>query len=303
MKSPSNDAANLAASLADPYRSPPPVLCAPPRHVPLGVRLRLMFGGFIPMFGFFFYLVGFVISLGIAPSIELPSSDGPHDTVPAEVTSVYSSNVKVNNERVWAVEFGFRVDGRYHTGKSFSTTQAAVGQHYDAEVPRGQPERAVLAGMTRKPMPLWCAFVLLFPLVGIAFVLVAVTRGRRAARLLAEGEVARGKLVGKRATNVSVNNRTVFELRFEFIATNGEKYEAVARTHQPALLEDEPTEQLVYLAAAPEQATLIDHLPGAPRVQPDGTIAAPHPARVAVPLLMPLAAAAVTVGGIVIALG
>jgi hypothetical protein len=278
------------------------VLCAPPRHVPFGVRLRLMFGGFIPLFGFAFYLIGFVISLGLSSSMELPGDGGPHDTVPAKVTSVFSSDVRVNDQPVWAVEFDFRVDGRYHTGVSYSMTQPAVGARYDAEVPRGHPERAVLAGMTRKPMPLSGAIAFLFPLVGLTFVLVAVTRGRRAARLLAEGEVARGKLVGKRATNVVINERPVFELRFEFIAKDGEKYEAVARTNQPASLEDESTEQLVYLAAAPQQATLIDHLPGAPRVQPDGTIAAPPPALVVVLLLVPLTAAAVTVGGIVFAL-
>jgi hypothetical protein len=62
-------------------------------------------------------------------------------------------------------------------------------------------------------------------------------------------------------------------MRFEFEADDGKRYQTVARTHQTEKLEDDKLEPLLYLPADPRQATLIDHLPGAPRINPDGTIA------------------------------
>jgi hypothetical protein len=47
----------------------------------------------------------------------------------------------------------------------------------------------------------------------------------------------------------------------------------VTRTHEPRYLEDEPTEQVLYLPSDPRWATLLDDLPGRPRVRDDGTIA------------------------------
>jgi flagellar motor switch protein FliG len=114
-------------------------------------------------------------------------------------------------------------------------------------------------------MPIWCLFVVLFPLIGLAFLTFGVRTGRKAARLLADGMPSVGTRIREEATNVRINNRTVMKYFYEFPAEDGNVYEATASTPQADTLaaKEQP---LLYNPANPGDATLIAHLPYRPQV-------------------------------------
>lgn len=102
--------------------------------------------------------------------------------------------------------------------------------------------------------------------VGAVMAALAFRRGLAVLRLLRRGVLTQAKLAGKTATNVEINERTVYELKFRF-EVGGRRYAATARTHEPEKLEDDAEEPLLYLPDDPSKASLVDHLPGALQVK------------------------------------
>lgn len=101
----------------------------------------------------------------------------------------------------------------------------------------------------------------LFSCVGAVMAGLSFRRGLKLLKLLRRGILTRAKLVEKTATNVEINERTVYKLKFRF-EVGGRRYAAMARTHEPELLEDDAQESVLYLPDDPSQASLVDHLPG-----------------------------------------
>src|SRR5690606_3932930 len=101
--------------------------------------------------------------------------------------------------------------------------------------------------------------------IGFVIVWFGIRNGLRAIQLLRDGELTTGALMNKTATNVQVNNQPVYKFTFSFTASNRRTYETIAKTHNVAFLEDEEAEFLVYNPLRPEQAVLVDSLPGKPR--------------------------------------
>jgi hypothetical protein len=294
----------LAPFDGDPYRSAPPPLCPPPRRVPLSVRLVLACGGFNALFGWAFIV--------ISGGFWLIAADGGSfvrgrnvERVAARLTSVEQLPPRSKHkEHPYALHFSFTSGGRTHTGTSYAKRPPTVVDGWDADVPRDYPRFACLRGAECEGAPAVAVVVggTVTLLIGLWFVVGAARTGRRAALLLEHGAVTRGRLVGKRATNVTVNDRLVWELRFEFETADGVKRHAWARTNRPEVLEDEPNEQLLYLPADPSQATVVDHLPGAPRVTRDGHIAPASLRNVVLVSILPVAALILHVVGPCLAL-
>jgi hypothetical protein len=191
-----------------PYRTPPPRLEPPPRHVPLLLRVRLLIGDDLALFGWLF--LGFCLPF--------------HSFWPEADLSLFS-----------------------------------------------------------------LVLVVLFPLVGLVLALRGIPRGLRRIRLLRSGRPALGRLVDRRATNVTINDEPVIALTFEFTTEDGATARVVERTHRPQLLEDDEEEPLLYDPQWPERAALLDHLPGAPRVDGRGRLHVKLGPRTFLPLLLPLA--------------
>ncbi|MBW2733698.1 MAG: hypothetical protein JRH20_15025 [Deltaproteobacteria bacterium] len=112
-----------------------------------------------------------------------------------------------------------------------------------------------------------------FTLIGPAFLGVggvlttmAFSRGLKVLKLLRHGVLTQAKLSSKTATGGEINERRVYELKFRF-EVGGQRYAAMARTHEPEKLEDDATEALLYLPQDPSHARLIDHLPGRLKVK------------------------------------
>jgi hypothetical protein len=136
------------------------------------------------------------------------------------------------------------------------------------------PRQSRIEGMRRKMFGPFVLFVLVFPIIGLSIVVFTMRLGRKRARLLADGVLAEGKLVNRRATNTTVNKRRVYELTFRFTAYDGSQREVKSRTSMTDRLEDEALEPLLYSPSDPTLAYMLDEVPSRPEVNEVGELKA-----------------------------
>lgn len=255
------------------------LLAAPPRSVPLSLRLKLLFGGFSNFFGWFFIGFGlmFVWVFGATQALHnLAFYSGDLAVTEGQVTAVVPTNVRINKTQVDAYRYRYRVDGTDYAG----ATEYFHGEFKPAdsvriEFPLRDPARSRIAGLDFAPLGAYIAAP--FPLIGLIFVVIGLRHGSKGIRLLRTGRIATGELIKKRDTGTRINDAPVFEYSFRFKAADGYPYIATAKTHDWEPLESEDGipgkgEPLLYNPRKPSDAVLLDDLPGTPRIGPSGEI-------------------------------
>ena len=274
-----------------------------PRSVPTSVRLRVLFGGFINQFGWLFFGFGMIFFWIFVLNSDLTGwlvFSGELETVEGVVTESRGTGASVGGSDhsegtpVYANAYRFSYDREEHSGVSYATgRKLEAGQSVKIEMPKGDPSRSRIEGMRTALFGPFAAAAAIFPFVGLCFVIFGLRKGRKAIRLLRDGKQAEGTLVSKKATSTRVNKQPVYKLTFEFTADDGRTYQAVAKTHQTEDLEDEAREPLLYDPVDPSYATMLDALPGRPRIDDMGTI---HGGSVVKTLLVSIVPAASVVG-------
>ena len=181
-------------------------------------------------------------------------------------------------------------DDAEYKGVSFNTgRQFKEGQKVTVEYPQGKPRTSRIKGMRQKPVGLLGLLPVVFPLLGLLFIIAGIRKGIKANRLLALGEQTTGTLKSKEKTRSQVNKKNVYKLTFEFNTPEGTTYQAVAKTHETKKLEDQKEEPLLYDPVLPSYAVMLDDLPGNPRIQQNGTIRAGSAIETIKVLVIPLA--------------
>lgn len=269
-------------------------LAQPPRQVPWLVRSQVLFGGFLNQFGWAFFGFGFIFVWIFGLNADLSGLLAPlrtMETAEGIILRVEETSATVNETPVYAYTYTFRVESleKEFQGSSYSTgRQFEPGWTVTVEYLVSNPDVSRIQGMRQAIFGPWVlCLVLIFPLIGLVFIIIGLRNGFKADRLLAAGQIAWGELKSKEPTGVRVNNQPVYKLTFEFRAEDGGVYEAVAKTHLPHLLEDEVEEQLLYDPRQPTHAVLLDELPGSPDIDELGYI---HPTSLRdglLPLVLP----------------
>ena len=268
------------------------LLAPPPRPVPLPLRLQVLFGGVANIVGWALFGFGMIFFWAFALNSDLGSLyhfSGPLETAPGVVVESRETNASENKQRVYAHEYSFRFDRTDYQGVSYATgQQLSPGAPVQVEFPHGNPAVSRIQGMRRGTFGPAVIFVVIFPFIGLCFVVFGLWSGLRAAHLLAHGRLAFGTLASKTPTNTRVNNQTVYKLTFDFTIEDGRRCQATARTHQPRKLEDDTQECLFYDPHRPERAVLFDSLPGSPRITSAGSFDSGWTAGALLALLLPL---------------
>ncbi len=117
---------------------------------------------------------------------------------------------------------------------------------------------------------------LIFPAVGILFLLNALKRNFKTVDLLTNGKFSSGKVINQEKTNVSINEQPVIKYTVRFKADNGRQYEVSSKTHHYDRIGDESEEKVLYLSADPSWGEIFDSIPNRPEFLPDGSIKPPH---------------------------
>ena len=253
-------------------------LSPPPRRVPIALSIRVVLGGMLGQLGWFLVGFGFIFVWafdaggGVISAIRF---GGELATVEGTTTGRRDLNLSIDDEQAYETSYMFEVGGQTFAGVSYATGYyVPEGQRLPVEYRASDPTISRLQGMRASVMGLMIAFVFVIPLMGLAFVRSGLISGLRARRLLSEGQLALGTLKSKEPTNTRVNEQTVYRMTFEFTAARGGTYEVVTNTHLATKLLDEERERLVYDPRSPSDATLLDDLPGRPRIDSRGNFQA-----------------------------
>jgi hypothetical protein len=190
------------------------------------------------------------------------------------VTAVESTNASENDSPVYLVAYQFVApDGTTHTGTSYTTGLVyEPGDRVTVEFGLRHPEDSNLKGARRAMFGPGALFTVIFPAIGLVFVVVGMWDGVKANQLLRSGRLALARLRSAEGTNASVNNRPVIKLVFEFVAHDGTPHAVTIRTSLPEPLEDEAEEIVLYDTGDPDYAVMLDGLPGPPRLTAQGEL-------------------------------
>lgn len=239
------------------------------RHVPLKVRLRVLSGGF----SFFFGLM-FLLGPGIGLAFMLPmvdwqsfrfNNEADVRLAQGRLYKISATGTEVNDRRIYAYHYTYSPNGDgILSNVSYAPRIAIeVPDQVDVEYLASKPAISRIRGMGGGSLPPFFLFFMLpFLLVGGGFLGKGIVKGVRANRLLAVGELTRGVLVNKKATNTTINEERVYAYEFEFQA-KGQTFRAKGRTRFTHLVEDEEQELIVYDPHNPQQALIVDTLPRA----------------------------------------
>ena len=236
------------------------------RDINLWMIIRIWFSDVLNVIGFFFFLFSlpFVLVFGASMFTFSPSFDKNDPSVKAKIQDAIATNSYINDVQVFEYVYEYETtDGGTYEGSGFVTGyEYEIGDEIEVKYKRNQPELSLATGMRDGAFGGWIALlVLIFPLVGGIMLFFGTKKAVNSIRILKYGEIAQGKFISKESTNVKINEQTVYKLKFEFTAKNGEKYETYSKTHKPHLLEDDEFEKLVYDRDEPENAVLVDTLP------------------------------------------
>lgn len=268
------------------------MLSPPPRSLSMPHRLAILAGGFSSQFGWLFFGFGMIFFWVFVMQSEarywfLPGGDWQQST--GIVLEQAYASAEVNNQPVYRHRIRYAVAGAdsmesvcYVDGTAFQ-----AGARVPAEYPEKRPHEGRIAGSRRQMFPAVVSFVLIFPIVGLVFVVAGLRQNFKNTDLMIYGNMARGRFVEKTPTNTEINKQRVYRYTFEFNTPDGRTWRASGNTHQYHLLEDEESERILYHPNDPSFAVLFDLIPGLPEIGPDGGFM-PRP-RVYLSLLLPLA--------------
>jgi hypothetical protein len=270
-------------------------LARPPRRLGPSLILQTLFGGMLQQMGWLFAGFGMVFVWAFVGQAEIAWKlrAGTTAEIEARVTGSVDTGASVNETPVRGTRYVFEMAGRQFENVSYATGHAlAEGATATVEYSTGDPQMSRIKGMRSAMFGPAVLFVLIFPGIGLAFVLGSLRGRMRELHLLRHGIAGFAKLVDKSPTNTRINNQTVYRLRFEFRTRDGRTGHVEASSHQPEALEDEAEEAILYDPQAPERATVLDGLPGHAGIGGDGQLHGGARAALA-RLVLPLA----TLGG------
>jgi hypothetical protein len=246
----------------------------PPRRVPLSLRVVNFFnaGAQVGWAVFGFGMIFFWAFTWNA-DYSFVNFRGSHSKVLGRVTGVEDTRASENKQHIHAHHYEYSVLGVPYEGTSWTKEgQLSPGSVVDVEYDEGDPKRSRIAGMRRGMFSPGVLFVVIFPAIGLALLIVFTRIGTKRNELLRDGVFTTGVLKSRRPTNMTVNKRPVFELIFEFKTRDGRKCEATARTTDPSRLEDEAQEPLLYDPENPSKAYVLDEAPARPKVEMNGDL-------------------------------
>ena len=266
----------------------------PPRRIHLFTKATILTGGFFQQFGWIFFTMGSLFSWIFIPASTVKfwfEFGKKWQETPGKIVASEQTNSSVNDVTVYSYLHSFELNGERYTGKSFTAGQQFQdGEEATIRYDANNPGDSYVAGTDRAVFPAFVLFVLIFPIVGLAFIIYSLLSNWKAVKLLEIGEFTRGKMTSKEDTNtvVTINDKSyrVFKYHFEFDA-GGKAYDATCKTHQGWLVEDEEREIILYDRFNPDYNFVFDAVANVPAISEEGMLEAASPGKMLY-LLLPL---------------
>lgn len=251
-----------------------------PRPLTMAIKCKLLTGGSLGYFGLMFAGVGlifalvFVLSSRVLPSIRLVAANT--ETM-GEVVKIESTSASVGGSRgrrgtpVFKIHFKFKTPegGEYHqfsyvTGGLYNSDNQLVneGDSVKIQYVPSRPKFSRIVGARYSTFGAVVLLTLLFPVIGLTFVVLGYRKGLKQIYLLGHGNIADGKITGKVATGTKVNNIPEMKYLFEYKNSMGETCKGESRSLPRPEIGDEKYEPVVYVHKnGKNYAELVDALP------------------------------------------
>jgi hypothetical protein len=247
-----------------------------PRQLTLLARLGVLFGGVMALIGsvlFGFGMVFFWIFVMNSELAYLGSEARAWQAYPGRIVLVEATGASENDEEVVRYLYEYEVGGELHAGRGYTTDwRWEEGQAVQIDLGPDEPEVSRLPGTRRAMFGPAAAIAGIFPLIGAVVLVVTLHNNRRHLRLLADGQLAQGRVVGREPTGTIVNNQRVYRYSIEYQDAGGRSHTLTTRTHLADRVEDQPSEALLYDPEDPASGVLLDALPLLPTPGPDGVL-------------------------------
>ena len=252
-------------------------LVAPPRTVPLSLRVNALFGGMAAFaWGVLLFTTpifwGFAMNAEVLAPIVFGASAATTD---GRVTATGETSSSEDETRIHWVDYSYQVPASpLLSGRSYVTGGApGVGAELTVEYVPSWPHFSRIVGMRKARFGPGAAVAVVFPALAAVFVAFSLHAGRRTLRLLREGRVAEATFVSQQPTNTTINGRVVQELTFEYDTPDRGRRRFATSTTDPGNLRDERRETILYLPEEPDTATAVDALPMAVVIDEGGELA------------------------------
>lgn len=236
-----------------------------PRIIPGRIKLALHVSGFNFLFGFLFFAIGFPISFVMIKNADISSlfiSTDSYVATSGNINSVEPTNGSINKRTIMQYNYTYTVGAISFNGTSYSSTHNySAGDAVKILYDKTQPKLSLIEDMNRSQFGGIFLVTLIFPLLGLIFMVVGIRNGQRDLKILTNGILSKGTFVRKEATGAKINNQMVYRIYFKFKDSQGQIVEAMAKSHKPYLVQDEETEPIIYMANNPQKATMVDLLP------------------------------------------
>jgi hypothetical protein len=197
---------------------------------------------------------------------------GDLEKVPGRVIRCEDINVEINERTIVKWKYTFEHQGQPFIGNSYASEQEAPeGSLVTVEFAPGSPEHSRIEGLSEAIAPWWLPlFLFIFPGFGLAFLLFNWVRVPKHLWLLRHGHVAQADFADKQPTNVTVNGRPEYKLRFVFKDALGAQHSVFAKSHTLTELADGRSKPLLYDPDRPDRAVLLSTLAGKLHLGDDG---------------------------------
>lgn len=236
------------------------------RIIPFGLKFRIWFGKIMSRIGVitFLFILPFTIVFVPYEDVFSASFDDNDPVAVGIITETMETNATVGEEMVYGYNYQYELpDGSIYYGTGYSTGNTKNnGDEVDILYKHEYPEKSKAVDLRNSKFGKEIGiFILVLQGIGLLILILSILKVRPQIHILKVGVLASGKLLNREATNVKINNQTVYEMTFEFTASDHKTYKTVVRSFQDERLRDEPYEKLVYDPRNPEKAVLLDQLP------------------------------------------
>jgi hypothetical protein len=236
--------------------------------IPLRIRLLHNFGRSSFNIGFLFALIGlsFVVFFSFKLNWKILLADKTDfTTAEALITGTAETEYTVNEVPLFEYHYEYRVEGAGQLAGTFLEFEGTyqLGQEIGIEYLADSPETSRISGKDRRNFDKIMFLAGIGAVViGLFFLYPSIRKTRRERKILLSGRPALGKLIHAEATNLQINEQTVYNLTYEYSTGNNTSQQFSVRSHMIRNLSEEHTEPLVYDPGNPSRAVIVHTLPG-----------------------------------------
>lgn len=221
-------------------------------------RPTTLFGLIFTVFGLFFCSV-FLQGLDINEIIKL---NGELGETQGTITNISETSMTVNDSRIFEYQYEYKVENTHYLWQSYNGFNSLeIGNSVPVEYNLSSPQYSIIKGYKNLMGGYGSLFVIIFPLIGILFLIASLSKGITFSKIINNGVLTHGKFSHKEATSTEINGKTVYKLYFTFEDRKNIKHTIKVKTHKTDRLTDENKELLIYKRDTPKETLLVDDLP------------------------------------------